>query len=69
MPDGYRVDLGDGILDPGDALIGPPAVTFTTDTVIGTGVGVFFDATYNGSFFPTGTGSGTYILAITCSAS
>ena len=62
MPNGYRVSLVDGILDPGDALSGPPAVFFTTDTVIGTGTATFFNATFNGTFFAAGTGSGTYIL-------
>jgi len=36
MPIGYRVDLIDGSLDPGD-FIYEPRLTFTTDTVIGAG--------------------------------
>ena len=62
MPNGYRVSLVDGRLDPGDALGGPPAVFFTTDTVIGTGDALFTNATFNGTFIPLGLGTGTYIL-------
>ncbi|MEP0565185.1 MAG: Hint domain-containing protein [Paracoccaceae bacterium] len=61
MPDGYRVTLGDGKLDVGDAIT-DPFVTFTTASIIGGGewtiTGVFA-----GSPFGPATEPGTYYLA------
>lgn len=61
MPDGYRVTLGDGKLDPGDAIT-DPLITFTTASTIGAGewtvTGIF-----NGNPFGPATEPGTYILA------
>ncbi|MDJ0640441.1 MAG: Hint domain-containing protein [Paracoccaceae bacterium] len=61
MPVGYRVTLGDGLLDAGDAVTGPQ-VFFTTGTVLGAGSATFFNFVFNGSSGASGTGAGTYIL-------
>jgi hypothetical protein len=61
MPNGYRVDLGDGTLSLADG-VSNPLISFTTATSIGAGQATFYNATYNGTFFPAGVGSGTYIL-------
>lgn len=61
MPDGYRVTLGDGVLDVGDAIT-DPLVTFTTASTIGAGewtiTGIF-----NGNPFGPATEPGTFFLA------
>ncbi len=62
MPVGYRVFLGEAILDVGDVVIGPQ-VYFETDTVIGTGSATFINFVFNGGSGASGTGGGTYILA------
>jgi len=63
MPDGYLVNLGDGFLDPGDAITGP-LTTFTTSEVLGTGSWTW-SGTYtgNGNNYNNITDTGTYYLA------
>lgn len=60
MPTGYRVILGDGILDTGDAITSP-TVTFTTDQVLGTGTWVF-KGRIAGTNYNDVVLSGTYYL-------
>ena len=62
MPNGYRVSRVHGCLEPGNALDGPAAVAFTTDTVVGSGKALFTNATYNSTFFTSGSSSGTFVL-------
>ncbi|MCI2398063.1 Hint domain-containing protein [Aliiroseovarius subalbicans] len=61
MPQGYLVTLGNGSLDTGDS-IGGPLVTFTTDTVLGTGQWIW-SGTFGGTTYTNETEPGTYYLA------
>lgn len=61
MPDGYLVQLGDGSLDAGDAIV-DPLITFTTDQVLGAGNWVW-SGTWNGQTFTNTSEPGEYILA------
>ena len=61
MPDGYRVTLGDGKLDVGDAIT-DPLITFTTASTIGGGQWTV-TGTFNGNPFGPATEPGDYFLA------
>ncbi|MFZ7093398.1 Hint domain-containing protein [Primorskyibacter sp. 2E233] len=61
MPNGYLVTLGDNSLDSGDVISGG-LVTFTTDTVIGTGQWVW-SGTWNGNSYNNVQEPGSYYLA------
>ncbi|MEE4345811.1 MAG: hypothetical protein V2I53_03400 [Paracoccaceae bacterium] len=60
MPDGYRVTLGNGSLDSGDA-IGGPLVTFTTTSTLGAGSWTW-SGTWNGQTFVNTFEPGVYFL-------
>lgn len=60
MPQGYLVQLGDRSLDSGDSIVGP-LITFTTDSVIGTGSWVW-SGTWNGQTFANTSEPGQYEL-------
>lgn len=62
MPVGYRVFLGEAVLDVGDA-VADQQVFFETDTVLGNGTVTFTNFTFNGGSGASGVGSGTFILA------
>lgn len=62
MPDGFLVTLGDGSLDPGDA-VSDPVVTFVTDTVLGPGVVTFTNVNFGFFTFPSFTDDGDFFLA------
>lgn len=61
MPQGYLVQLVGGSLDSGDSIVGP-LITFTTDSVIGTGSWVW-SGTWNGQTFTNTSEPGQYELA------
>ncbi|MEM1373788.1 MAG: Hint domain-containing protein [Pseudomonadota bacterium] len=61
MPDGYLVQLGNGSLDAGDAIV-DPLITFTTDQVLGAGNWIW-SGTWNGQTFTNTSEPGEYILA------
>ena len=60
MPDGYRVNLGNGSLDAADS-IGGPLVTFTTASTIGAGQWTW-SGTWNGQNFSNTLEPGVYYL-------
>ena len=60
MPNGYRVSLGNGSLDSGDA-IGGPLLTFTTASTIGAGSWTW-SGTWNGQTFVNAVEPGAYLL-------
>lgn len=60
MPDGYRVSLVDGSLDPGDA-IGGPLITFTTSSTLGAGQWIW-SGTDGGTTFVNTAEPGIYYL-------
>ena len=61
MATGYLVTLGDGSLDNGD-VIGDPLVTFTDDTILGTGTWIW-SGTFGGTTYTNTSEPGQYILA------
>ncbi|MGH1413197.1 MAG: Hint domain-containing protein [Pelagimonas sp.] len=61
MPNGYLVTLGDGVLDPGDAISGS-LITFTTSSNLGNGQWEW-SGTYAGTTYTNTLEPGTYYLA------